>query len=81
MPKELGKMSVSVSRSNPDKVYALVESDTQKEQGGLFVSMNGGKNWKRISKDHRLTQRAWYYIEVIADPQNENIVYVLNSPG
>ena len=36
LPKELGKMSVSVCRSNPEKVYALVESDTQKEQGGLF---------------------------------------------
>lgn len=81
LPKELGKMSVSVCRSNPDKVYALVESDTQKEQGGLFVSNNGGKNWDRISKDHRLVQRAWYYIEVFADPQNEEIVYVLNSPG
>jgi photosystem II stability/assembly factor-like uncharacterized protein len=81
LPKELGKMSVSVCRSNPEKVYALVESDTQKEQGGLFVSMNGGKNWDRISKDHRLVQRAWYYIEVFADPQNEEIVYVLNSPG
>ncbi len=81
LPKELGKMSVSVCRSNPDKVYALVESDTQNEQGGLFVSTDGGKKWDRMSKDHRLTQRAWYYIEVIADPQNENIVYVLNSPG
>ncbi|HQR44341.1 MAG TPA: hypothetical protein PLX97_16710, partial [Gemmatales bacterium] len=81
LPKELGKMSVSVCRSNPEKVYALVESDTQKEQGGLFVSTNGGASWDRISKDHRLVQRAWYYIEVFADPQNENIVYVLNSPG
>ncbi|HQQ83876.1 MAG TPA: glycosyl hydrolase, partial [Cyclobacteriaceae bacterium] len=81
LPKELGKMSISVSRSNPEKVYALVESDTQKEQGGLFVSTNGGTSWDRVSKDHRLIQRAWYYIEVFADPQNENIVYVLNSPG
>ncbi len=81
LPEQLGKISVSVSRSNPEKVYALVESDTQKEQGGLFVSMNAGKSWDRVSKDHRLVQRAWYYIEVFADPQNEDIVYVLNSPG
>lgn len=81
LPKELGKMSISVSRANSDKVYALIESDTEKEQGGLFVSNDGGKNWGRISKDHRLVQRAWYYIEVFADPLNENIVYVLNSPG
>ncbi len=81
LPTALGKMSVSVSRANSEKVYALVESDTEKELGGLFVSNDAGKNWNRISKDHRLTQRAWYYIEVFADPSNENVVYVLNSPG
>ena len=81
LPKELGKMGVAVSRSNPDKVFAVVESDTEKEQGGLFVSEDAGKNWNRISKDHRLVQRAWYYIEVTADPLNENLVYVWNSPG
>lgn len=81
LPAELGKMSIEVSRANSEKVYALVESDTEKEQGGLFVSYDAGDNWTRISKDHRLVQRAWYYIEVFADPQQENTVYVLNSPG
>lgn len=81
LPKELGKMAIAVSRANADKVYALVESDTEKELGGLFVSDDGGKNWSRISDDHRLTQRAWYYIEVFADPQNEHTVYVLSAPA
>ncbi|HEV9038447.1 MAG TPA: hypothetical protein VGQ51_17545 [Puia sp.] len=81
LPKEMGKMGISVSGANPDKVYALIESNSQKEEGGLFVSDNGGASWNRVSKDHRLVQRAWYYLEVFADPQNENIVYVLNSPG
>ncbi len=81
LPKELGKMSISVSRANSEKVYALIESDTQKETGGLFVSEDAGKSWNRVSKDHRLTQRAWYYIETFADPKDENTVYVLNSPG
>lgn len=81
LPKELGKIGVSVSRANSNKVYAVIESDTYKEQGGLFVSEDGGEKWNRVSKDHRLTQRAWYYIEVFADPQNENTVYVLNAPG
>jgi len=81
LPKEMGKMGISVSGANPDKVYALIEGNSQKEEGGLFVSDNGGASWNRVSKDHRLVQRAWYYLEVFADPQNENIVYVLNSPG
>ena len=80
LPKELGKMSVSICQSNPDKVYALVESDTEKDLGGLFVTTNGGEKWTRISDDNRLTQRAWYYIEVFADPHNENMVYVLSAP-
>jgi photosystem II stability/assembly factor-like uncharacterized protein len=81
LPREMGKMSISVSGANSDKVYALIESDTEKEEGGLFASDDGGKSWHRVSSDHRLVQRAWYYLEVFSDPQNENIVYVLNSPG
>jgi len=81
LPKELGKMAVSVCRSNSDKVYLLLESDSDKELGGLFVSNNAGKNWSRVTNDHRLIQRAWYYIEVFADPQNENTVYVLSAPA
>lgn len=81
LPAELGKMSVSICRSNPNRVYLLVESNTEKELGGLFVSDNSGASFSRVSKDHRLTQRAWYYIEVFADPLDENTVYVLNSPG
>ena len=43
LPKEKGKMAIAVSRSNSEKVYALVESDSNKELGGLFVSNNGGE--------------------------------------
>ncbi len=81
LPKEKGKMAIGVSRSNPEKLYALVEGNSQKEEGGLFASNDAGKSWNRVSKDHRLVQRAWYYIELTVDPQNENVVYVFNSPG
>ena len=81
LPKEKGKMAISVSRANSNKVYALIESDSDKDLGGLFVSNNAGDNWHRVSDDNRLTQRAWYYIEVFADPNNENTVYVLSAPA
>jgi photosystem II stability/assembly factor-like uncharacterized protein len=79
LPEEMGKMSIAVSRSNPEKVYALIESDSDKEAGGLFVSSNAGKKWSRITNDHRLIQRAWYYIELFIDPKNENTIYVLSA--
>ncbi|MTB50783.1 glycosyl hydrolase [Lewinella sp. W8] len=81
LPDGLGKMSVSVSGANPDRVYALVEGDSQQEKGGLYVSENAGASWTRVSKEHRLVQRAWYYTEVFADPTDEHTVYVLNAPA
>lgn len=81
LPKEMGKMSVAVSRANSEKVYALIESDFDKEAGGLYVSNNAGKNWRQVSSDHRLIQRAWYYIECFPDPNDENTIYVLSAPA
>ena len=81
LPEEKGKMAIAVCPSNSEKVYALIESDSEAEKGGLFVSNNAGKSWSRVSKDHRLVQRAWYYTEVFADPQNDQTVYVLSAPA
>ncbi|GAB1855641.1 hypothetical protein MHTCC0001_04750 [Flavobacteriaceae bacterium MHTCC 0001] len=81
LPKALGKLAISVCRSNSNKVYALVESDTQKDQSGLYVSNNAGKSWKQVSGDNRLTQRAWYYTEVFTDPKDDETVYVLSAPA
>ena len=81
LPKEKGKMAISVSRANPEKVYVLVESDSDQDKGGLFVSDNGGSSWSMVSGDNRLTQRAWYYTEVFTDPNDENTVYVLSAPA
>jgi len=79
LPKEMGKMAIAVSPADSNWVYALIESESKKEKGGLFLSKNGGENWKRVSNDHRLIQRAWYYIEVTLDPKNKEIVYVLSA--
>lgn len=81
LPEEKGKMAIAVSQANPEKVYLLMESDSDKELGGLFASENAGKSWSKVSSDHQLVQRAWYYIEVFADPNDENTVYVLSAPA
>ena len=81
LPEEKGKMAISVSPANSNKVYALIESDSNADKGGLFVSNDAGETWSMVSGDNRLVQRAWYYIEVFTDPQDENIVYVLSAPA
>lgn len=78
LPEELGKIGLSVSRANPNRVYAIIE--TEKAKSGLYRSDNAGKNWQLLSTDQALSSRSWYYMEVFADPLNEDVVYVLNAP-
>ena len=70
----LGIVGVTVSPTNPDNVYAFVEA----EDGGVFRSKDAGKTWQRTSADHELTQRAWYYGRIFADPADAESVYVVN---
>ncbi|NJB84569.1 photosystem II stability/assembly factor-like uncharacterized protein [Lewinella marina] len=78
LPDTLGKVAVSVSPANPDRVYANLEAAG--ERGGVYRSDDGGKNWKQVSSDRVTVARAWYYIEIFADPADANEVYVLNAP-
>ena len=73
----VGKVSVSISPANPNRIWALVEAEG--DDGGLYRSDDGGDTWDRINRERRFLQRAWYYIHVIADPVDEETVYVLNT--
>lgn len=81
LPTEMGKMAIAVSPANPDKVYALIESDSNKDERGLYASSDAGKHWAKVSGEAQLVQRAWYYIELFADPTNENTLYVMSAPA
>ncbi len=77
LPQEgiIGKIGVSVSPVNPDRVYAIVEH----EEGGVFRSDDGGATWTRTNEERMLRQRAFYYTRIYADTQDEDMVYVLNT--
>jgi photosystem II stability/assembly factor-like uncharacterized protein len=75
LPKgTLGKIGVTVSPVNSERVWAIVEA----EDGGVFRSDDAGETWSKVNDDRSLRQRAWYYTHINADPQNENTVYVQN---
>jgi photosystem II stability/assembly factor-like uncharacterized protein len=76
LPKVMGKIGVSVSPANPDRVYANIEAD----DGGMYRSEDAGKTWHRTSEDRVIRARAWYYTVVTADPRSADVVYVINAP-
>jgi len=75
LPKgPLGIIGVTVSRSNSQNVYAIIEA----AEGGVFRSRDGGETWEKTNDSRDLRQRAWYYTRIYADPKEEDTVYVLN---
>ena len=72
----VGKIGVAVSPANPDRVWALVEHEPD---GGVWRSDDGGATWERVNTERKLRQRAFYYTRVYADPNDEDVVYALNT--
>jgi photosystem II stability/assembly factor-like uncharacterized protein len=75
LPKDtVGIIGLAVSPVRPDRVWAIIESQT----GGVFRSEDGGKKWTKLNEDRSLRQRAWYYSRIYADTKDEDMVYVVN---
>ncbi|MCX6549677.1 MAG: glycosyl hydrolase, partial [Acidobacteria bacterium] len=75
LPKGLlGKITVTVSRADSRRVYAMVEA----EDGGLFRSDDAGATWAMVNDERDLRQRAFYFSRIVADPKDADTVYALN---
>ncbi len=72
----VGKIGVAVSPANPERVWALIEHEPD---GGLWRSDDAGATWERVNDERKLRQRAFYYTRVYADPNDEDVVYALNT--
>jgi photosystem II stability/assembly factor-like uncharacterized protein len=74
LPTEnLGRIGLALAPSNPDMVYASVESIDGK--GGIFRSNDRGETWERRNG---YDQQAQYYAHLVVDPKNSERVYVMS---
>ncbi|NJN42200.1 MAG: hypothetical protein HC811_08260 [Flammeovirgaceae bacterium] len=71
----LGRSGIAIARSNPDVVYALVES----KKNALYKSEDGGAKWTKINDKDEIGDRPFYYWEIYVDTKNENRLYTIFS--
>ncbi|MCG6987167.1 MAG: glycosyl hydrolase [Gemmatimonadetes bacterium] len=72
----VGKVTVTVSGGNPQRVWAMVEA---KPGNGLYRSDDGGATWTFLNGDDSIAGRPFYFHHVVADPVDANTVYVMNT--
>ena len=70
----LGKIGIAFADSNPDVVYAMIETGAP-NRGVLWRSSDGGDNWTLVSYDRLLNERSHYAGRVLVNPADEDEVY------
>jgi len=77
LPTLKGKMGVAISGANPKIVYLAIEA--LGAAGGVYRSDDSGETFRQTTNDPTTYARAWYYMHIIADPNDEDELWVMNS--
>jgi photosystem II stability/assembly factor-like uncharacterized protein len=88
---DLGKIDLTGSPDDPDRVYALIETnansangplnpggeDEYQYQGVLWRSDDAGESWAMVQAEHRIQQRPHYYTRLVAAPDDADQVHFM----
>ena len=77
LPKLKGKMGIAISPANPKIVYIAI--DAKGKKAGVYRSEDAGESFKQMTNDATTYARSWYYMHIIADPNDEDELWVMNS--
>jgi photosystem II stability/assembly factor-like uncharacterized protein len=69
--KPYGRIAVTIAPSNPQVVYAMVESP----DSALYRSDDGGKTWAERDKSQNMVWRPFYFGNLIVDPTNPDRLF------
>lgn len=84
--KPVGKVTLAIAPSNPDRVFALIETGDgvpwkgeATESGQLWRTDDAGDSWRMITADRNAMGRAHYYSRMAVSTDNENETYFLTA--
>lgn len=69
--KPLGRTALAIAPSAPNNLIAIVEA----KETGLYISSDGGENWKQQSASLNVVSRPFYFSTLVIDPQDPKRVY------
>jgi photosystem II stability/assembly factor-like uncharacterized protein len=76
LPKEeIGRIGLAIAPTEPDTVYALVETAAANKASGTYRSTNRGETWEKRSD---YSPQAMYYQKVFVDPKNAERIYSID---
>jgi len=67
----LGRIALAVGPTNPSHVYALIET----KQGMLWDSKDQGDHWTKVSDNHALSARPFYFSLMHVSPVDDRKVF------
>jgi photosystem II stability/assembly factor-like uncharacterized protein len=80
----VGKIGLAIPRTNPNRIYALIETGdgvepkgSPADRGELWRSDDGGETWRVVSYDRNLACRQPYYTRLAIATDNDNEAYFL----
>jgi photosystem II stability/assembly factor-like uncharacterized protein len=71
-----GRTGLTMSAADPDRVYALVDSETAP---GLYRSNDRGESWKLVSNYFQIIGRPFYYSHIYADQADADHLWSPNN--
>jgi photosystem II stability/assembly factor-like uncharacterized protein len=84
--KPVGKVAVAIAASDPQRVYALIETGDgipwngqPTEDGQLWGSRDGGRSWALLTRDRDAMGRAHYYSRMAVAPDDPELTYFLTA--
>ncbi|GGD86958.1 T9SS type A sorting domain-containing protein [Planktosalinus lacus] len=76
-PSQKGRISIDISKSNPNVLYAMY-ADAVGNVQGVYKTINGGDSWTAVNSNQLINVGFhWWFEGIFVDPSDEDIIYYL----